>query len=202
MWRRDAVTGMQADAALWARAAQADDAAFAEIFDRHGDRVYRHARRLVAQQADAEDVTAMVFLEAWRSRTRVRVVDGSPLAWLLVTATNLSRNLERGRIRHERALRQLRIEDAPDHAEHVAEEQGVTSRRAPVQSSFGQLSRRDQEILMLCVIEELPPREVAVLMRVPAGTVRTRLSRAKKRLREALEAGHPDVVSQWRGVQG
>lgn len=196
------VASTQTDSALWARAVAADEVAFAEIFDRHGDRVYRHARRLVGQQVDAEDITAMVFLEAWRSRARVRLVDGSPLAWLLVTATNLSRNLERGRVRYERALRKLRIEDVPDHAEHLVDVLSEKSRRAPVQTSFAKLSRKDQEILMLCVIEQLPPREVAVLMRVPAGTVRTRLSRAKRRLREALEEGHPEVLSQWRGAQG
>lgn len=190
------------EAERWNRVVDNDESAFAAVFDRHGDRVYRHARRLVGQQVDAEDVTAMVFFEAWRSRARVRLVDGSPLAWLLVTATNLSRNQERGRMRHERALRNLHGEHTPDHADIVASRLGDEARRAPVQESFLMLSRKDQEILMLCVIEELPPREVAALMRLPAGTVRTRLSRAKQRSKEALESGHPGVVAQWREAEG
>lgn len=51
----------------WMDVLQGDGQAFAEIFDIHGDRVYRHARRLVVSRADAEDITAMTFVEAWRS---------------------------------------------------------------------------------------------------------------------------------------
>jgi RNA polymerase sigma-70 factor (ECF subfamily) len=55
-------------------------------------------RRLIAlghQPSDAEDLTAVTFLELWRRRTKVRFVEGSALPWLLVTALNVSRNAQR-----------------------------------------------------------------------------------------------------------
>lgn len=175
------------DEVLWERALGGDEGAFASIFDRHIDRVHRQARRFVTTATDAEDVTAIVFLEAWRLRRRVRMVDGSVIAWLLVTTVNVARNMTRSRARHERTLRRLRVDDASDHAESVIEQVMLDGVRAPLRTAFESLSRSDQEVLALCVIEELRPREVAALMRLPAATIRTRLNRAKRRLRNAVE---------------
>lgn len=171
----------------WSRAVAGDADAFADVFDRHHARVYRHAVRLSGSRSDAEDVTAMVFFEAWRRRQRVRVVDGSVIVWLLVTATNVARNQARSRRRHAALLARVRPESAhPDHAEGVLATEAAESDRMIVQGAFARLSPADQQVLALCVIEELPPAEVALLLRLPAGTVRTRLSRAKVRLRELL----------------
>src|SRR5690606_26350015 len=106
--------------------------AFAALFDRHVDRVHRHARRLAPTEADAEDVTAATFLEAWRLRRRIRIVDGSAIAWLLVTATNVARNASRSRRRHERMLRALHVDDAPDHADAVLDRIGRERFREPL----------------------------------------------------------------------
>ena len=89
------------EAALWSAARQADERAFAGVFDLHRDRVFRHAMRLADTRADAEDVVAMAFTDLWRRRDDVRVVDGSVLPWLLVTAANLSRNSHRSLLRRE-----------------------------------------------------------------------------------------------------
>lgn len=185
------------DDALWVRALGGDEVAFARVFDRHVDRVHRHARRFVARESDAEDITAIVFLEAWRLRHRVRVVDGSIIAWLLVTAVNVARNMVRSRIRYESAIRGLRIDTVSDHADEVLKQLVLEGARAPLRAAFETLSRGDQEVLALCVLEELRPREVAVLMRVPAATIRTRLNRAKRRLRVALEKLGPGVAESW-----
>ncbi|WP_223625905.1 RNA polymerase sigma factor [Microbacterium sp. EST19A] len=181
------------DVDLWARACAGDADAFAAVFDRHVDRVHRHARRFARTREDAEDVTAMVFLEAWRLRSRVRVVNGSVIGWLLVTAANLARNSARTRMRHERLLRRLHPETAPDHAEEVLEAETRAHRRGEVEAAFARLSAADQEILALCVIEEVAPADAARLLRLPAGTVRTRLSRAKERLRIAMVELAPDA---------
>ena len=81
----------QTDEQLWRAVVRGDGVAFAAIFDRHGDRVWRHAWRLMQHRQDTEDVTAAVFAEAWRKRSRVRIVDDSVLPWLLATATNCAR---------------------------------------------------------------------------------------------------------------
>ena len=84
------------EAAAWSAARGGDGPAFASLFDRHRDRVFGHALRLVRERHDAEDVTAVVFLEAWRKRESVRLVDGSIIGWLLVTTNYAARNHTRG----------------------------------------------------------------------------------------------------------
>ena len=84
-----------ADVTLWSRARTGDGEAFGRVFDAHRERVYRHALRLVDTVHEAEDVTAVAFLELWRRRDHVRLVDGSVLPWLLVTAGNVARNQRR-----------------------------------------------------------------------------------------------------------
>ncbi|UOQ90933.1 sigma-70 family RNA polymerase sigma factor [Agromyces endophyticus] len=175
---------------LWQRVLAGDDDAFAAVFDLHASRVHRQARRLVEARADAEDVTAMVFFEAWRRRRSVRIVNGSVIGWLLVTTTNVARNRERSRIRYEGLLRKVRVETVPDHADEVLDSFMRPAVRGRVREAFDGLSTRDQEILALCVLEELAPADVARLLHVPAGTVRMRLSRAKSRLRAALGEDH------------
>ena len=91
------------ESTAWAASLKNDENAFAVVFDLHRDRVYHHALQMTASVHDAEDVVAAAFFELWRGRKSVRVVDGSVLPWLLVTATNLSRNLSRG-VRRYRAL--------------------------------------------------------------------------------------------------
>jgi len=91
----------------WTLTLAGDGDAFGRVFDRHRDRIRRHAHALVPVPADAEDVVAMTFLEAWRKRSRVRLVDDSLLPWLLVTATNLASNLRRGSRRHAAMLARL-----------------------------------------------------------------------------------------------
>lgn len=174
------------DAVLWPRALDGDDRAFAEIFDRHADRVHRHALRFSANRQDAEDVTALVFLEAWRLRGRVRIVNGSVIGWLLVTAANIARNGSRTRARHERLLRDLRPQVVPDHSDAVLGADERARVQLGVREAFARLSVKDQEILALCVLEELAPQDVAAVLRVSPGTVRTRLSRAKARLRAII----------------
>jgi RNA polymerase sigma-70 factor (ECF subfamily) len=91
---------LESDEGLWRRSLDGDGEAFAFLFDRHRDRVFGHAFRLVQTRHDAEDVAASVFLELWRRRAEVRLVDGSVLPWLLVTTTNVGRNSARGTRRY------------------------------------------------------------------------------------------------------
>src|SRR5690606_19753998 len=99
--------------------------------------------------------------------------------------------------RYEQLLRGLRPEAVPDHADGVIEAETRAQRRDEVEVACARLRPRDQEILALCVVEEIAPVDVARLLRLPAGTVRTRLSRAKDRLRIAMVA-----LASDDGVQG
>jgi RNA polymerase sigma-70 factor (ECF subfamily) len=163
------------DAAEWARAVRGDGEAFGRIFDRHRDRVHRHGLRLAPTAADVDDLVALTFLEAWRKRSGVRVVDGSVLPWLLVTATNVARNQQRAARRHRALLARLPA------AEHTADP-AQRADYAGVAARFDELSLADRQVLTLCVIEGYSEREAAEALGVAVGTVKSRLSRARGRL--------------------
>jgi len=176
---------------------RADDAdAFGMLFDLHHDRVFRQALRLTASVHDAEDITAVVFLEAWRRRDAMRVVNGSVVGWLLVTANNVFRNHLRSTRRYRAALAGLPApEHAPDHAGAVDDRLDGDSRRAAVRAALARLPRRDQDILTLCVLEDFSTADAAEALGIAAGTVKSRLSRAKAKLSALVQEQDPTIMA-------
>ena len=174
--------------AAWAAALDNDGVAFAAIFDLHRDRVYHHALRMTANVHDAEDVTAATFLELWRRRRSVRVVDGSVLPWLLVTATNLARNLARGLRRYRTLIATLpRAEDArsaEDDALERAEEMRIASQ---VREALSALTPSDAALITLTMFEHYSAAQAAAALGISDGAARTRLHRARTRMATALE---------------
>ncbi|GAA0997327.1 RNA polymerase sigma factor [Subtercola frigoramans] len=160
-----------------------DADAFGVLFDLHHDRVFRHALRLTASVHDAEDVTAVVFLEAWRRRDSMRVTDGSIIPWLLVTTNFVFRNFSRSSRRYRVALEHLPLpQDTPDDADAIDERLDLDARRAALRQALAQLPRRDQDVITLCLLEELSTAEAAAALGIAQGTVKSRLSRARARL--------------------
>ena len=82
-----------------------DCEAFGCLYDEHVQVVFRFCARRSTDPDQAEDLTSITFLEAWRCRDRMVLVDGSVRAWLLGVAKNVVRNQERARRRHQVALR-------------------------------------------------------------------------------------------------
>ncbi|RFA13667.1 hypothetical protein B7R22_13525 [Subtercola boreus] len=180
--------------AVWASARNGDAAAFADLFDLHRDRVFRQALRLTRSQHDAEDITAATFYELWRRRDAVRIVENSVIAWLLVTTNNVARNVSRSRTRHRALLDRLPREDDRGAEAFEAVDARIDSERATqkIRSALAQLSIADQNVITLCVIEELPTAEAARVLNIPAGTVKSRLSRAKARLAVRADLLHAE----------
>ncbi len=176
------------DAERWDAARAGDPDAFGDLYERHRDRVYGHALRLTRSSHDAEDVTALVFLEAWRRREHVRVVDGTVLPWLFVTTANVIRNHDRAARRHRAAMSSLPPAiTSPDHAPEVDARIDRLDPGSDLRRAFAALPARDQEVITLCVLEELPLADAAATLRIPLGTLKSRLSRAKARLGRALD---------------
>lgn len=179
------------DADDWARAQAGDGEAFGRIFDRHRDRVRRHSLRLVPMPSDVDDAVAITFLEAWRARERARLVDGSLLPWLLVTATHVTRNLHRSARRHRALLARLPApEQTADHAELLDD--------GPASAALRSLTLADRQVITLCVLEGLTDREAAIVLGLAVGTVKSRLSRSKRRLADALDPADPDLYRPTR----
>lgn len=163
------------DAEDWERSVAGDGEAFGRIFDRHRDRLTRHSLRLVSHPHEVEDVVAITFLEAWRRRQQVRLVNGSILPWLLLTATNTSQNLRRSARRHQALLGRLPEPTAVvDNTDWI--EGGVAM------DALRLLGLPDRQVIVLCVLEGFTASEAATVLAVPLGTIKSRLSRAKRRL--------------------
>jgi RNA polymerase sigma factor (sigma-70 family) len=181
------VNSSEDEAAAWAKVLRGDGDAFVAIFDQHRDRTYRHALRLTANIHDAEDVVAGAFLELWRRRQSVRLVDGSVLAWLLVTTTNLSRNVTRGIRRYHSLIASLPRADVAQSAEDIVVRQIEELRLAiEIRDALGGLSSSDVALITLTSYEGYSSAQVATALGISDGAARTRLHRARSRMGKAL----------------
>src|SRR5207248_1933465 len=160
------------DAALWQRAAAGEADAFGTIFERHVRSVYNYCFRRTGDWAQAEELTAIVFLEAWRRRTQVELERDNALPWLLGVATNVLRNLRRSQRRHRAALERLPRERVTDFAADVDERLDDEREMRATLRALRNLPRADQEVLALCVWEELTYEQAAFALGIPVGTVR------------------------------
>jgi RNA polymerase sigma-70 factor (ECF subfamily) len=174
-----------ADAELVARLRGGDRRALAALFERYADRLYNHCFRRLGSYADAEDAVSTVFLTVWRHRRRFEVHDGSAAPWLYGTATNVARNLDRGRRRHLRVVSRvgtLGTPEVPDHADAVAGRLAAEQQMEELLARIRGLSRGEQDVLALVIWSGLSYAEAAAALGVPIGTVRSRLARARARL--------------------
>jgi RNA polymerase sigma-70 factor (ECF subfamily) len=124
----------------------------------------------------------------------VRLERELALPWLLGVATNVLRNRRRSQRRHRAALGRLPREHAHDFADEANGRLDDERQMQTVLRAVAELPRREQDVLALCAWAGLSYEEAAVALGVPVGTVRSRLSRARARIRELSSAhGHePD----------
>ena len=180
------------DGELWRRACQGEPECFGTLFDRHGEAVRAFCARRTGSLDAAEDLVSIVFLEAWRRRSEVELVDGNALPWLYGIARLTIQHRRRTALRHRRALHRLPPAPVtPDHADEVAARLDGERHLARLRSGFARLSAADRDVLVLCVWQGLTYAEAAVALGVPVGTVRSRLSRARSRLEAESGASRP-----------
>ncbi|WUJ74700.1 RNA polymerase sigma factor [Kribbella soli] len=174
------------DRELWAQAAEGDSGAFAQLYDRHARAIYNFLHRRTGSWSDAEDLTSAVFLQAWRRRADVVLDRDSALPWLLRTADYTVRNEWRSKLRYRRALAAAHLlhREVEDPADDVAGRLDDDRRIRAVLASLKRLPRQEHEVIELCVWAGLDQAAAAVALDVPIGTVKSRLSRARKHLRE------------------
>ncbi|MFD8595983.1 RNA polymerase sigma factor [Kitasatospora sp. NPDC059646] len=173
-----------------ARLRAGEPAAFAELFDDHARSVYNHAFRLTADRSTAEDVMSATFLEAWRLRDRIDAEGGSLRPWLLGIATNTARNHVRSNRLYRRAVLATAAAElsVPDHAEEVTARLDERRELAAALRVLGRLRPAEREIVALCLGEGLDYETAAQALGIPVGTVASRLSRARKKLRTLTAA--------------
>lgn len=180
-----------ADGTDWPRVGDADREAFQRVFERHVDTIHGFLLRRCGDLTLAEDLTSEVFLQAWRQRHTVRLHDGSLRPWLYGVASNLVRQHWRSRNRFGRAMARLPREVLdPGHDDLVASSLDNRARLHELQQAIDQLPAGQAEVWFMRVWEELEYDAIAVALSLPVGTVKSRLSRARARLRELVPDDH------------
>jgi len=172
------------DAELWERAVEGEPEAFGILFERHARPVYNYLFRRTADWSLAEDLTSVVFLEAWRRRRDVRLQHDLALPWLLGVATNVLRNRRRSQWRYRAALERMPRERGEDFADDANARLDDERHMRSALRAMSRLPKREQDVVALCGWADLSYEEAAAALGIPVGTVRSRLSRARARLRE------------------
>jgi RNA polymerase sigma-70 factor (ECF subfamily) len=185
------------DIAVVARAAGGDETALAALYDRHSRAVYSLALRVLADQADAEDVLQEVFAQAWRQAGRYDSRRGPVAAWLL----NMARTRAIDRLRARRARPDTHAtspEEAHLDLSMPAVDPGdalAAARDAErVRSALGELPVLQRLAIELAYFEGLTQSEIAERLEQPLGTVKTRIRLGLMKLRDVLSgtpAGGP-----------
>jgi RNA polymerase sigma factor (sigma-70 family) len=173
------------DAAVMRRSWDEPDR-FAEIFERHAEEIHRYAaRRMGAEVAD--DVLAETFVIAFQRRRRYDIARPDARPWLYGIATNLLHRHRRAEARRLRALsRELRSAAPEPLGDAVDARVSAYALRAHLAEALASLPARHRDVLLLVAWAELDYAEAAAALRVPIGTVRSRLHRARGALRQAL----------------
>jgi RNA polymerase sigma-70 factor, ECF subfamily len=174
--------GKDLDDALILRARRGDGAAVGHLYRRYHHHVRSFARRLLGDDASAEDLVHDVFVALPRALGAFRAQASLPV-FLLSIAANQSRTHVRSAIRRRRAMD--RLEQEPP-ASSVGPDREVERRQLAASLTLALDALPDEQRLafVLCEVEERTAVEVAAILEVPEGTVRTRLFHARRKLRE------------------
>ncbi len=162
------------------------DQLFRQLVHDHRKRLHRFIHKHIGNTSDAEDLTQQAFLEAARTYASFRG-ESALSTWLYGIAMNLTRNyLSRDPQRKyafegEQALEEMAT-DSADPADEIAGRQTLQA----LQRELADLPDEMREVLLLVALEEFSYEEAAVMLSVPVGTVRSRVSRARSRLRQRL----------------
>jgi RNA polymerase sigma-70 factor, ECF subfamily len=198
------------DSTLVERFNHGDENAFVEIMTRYRNKIFGIALSMLRNRADAEEITQDTFIRAHRGLARFRG-DSSLVTWLHRIAVNLSRNRYWyffRRHRHDSLSLDLAIgensdgtfadliaAETPDPAQENVREEFSTL----VAASMERLDRKHREILTMRNVMNLPYEQIAEMLHISIGTVKSRIARARENLRGALTELCPEFADAESG---
>ncbi len=182
---------MDPDSSLVSRCLRGDDAAWEELVRLHTRKIYALCYRFTGQGSEAQDLTQEVFLRVFRTLRTFRSTEGSFSTWLARVTRNLL-------IDHYRRTRQDRVTDSIEEQLPVLEEEGAAAAARPdhmiagreasdiLQATLQKLSPDLREAVILRDLQEMEYREIAQVLQIPEGTVKSRINRGRAELARLL----------------
>ncbi|MDD0858977.1 ECF RNA polymerase sigma factor SigK [Arthrobacter alpinus] len=163
-----------------------DEAAFEELYDAVAPRVYGLVRRVVRDQAQSEEVTQEVFVDVWAQASRFDADRGKAMSWILVIAHR--RAVDRVRASQASSDRDLRqgIKEYQESYDDVADTVETQMEAVRVRKALETLTESQREAISLAYYGGYTHQEVAELLKIPVGTVKTRIRDGMIRLRDKL----------------
>ncbi|HTT51745.1 MAG TPA: ECF RNA polymerase sigma factor SigK [Streptosporangiaceae bacterium] len=171
-------------AVLLGRVARGDSAAFGVVYDQVAGQVFGLARTVLRDPAQAEEVCQDVLLEVWRNAARFDTRRGTAMAWLMTLAHR--RAVDRVRAQQAATDREQRAARPEISYDSVAEAVEARLDAERVRRCLGSLTELQHESITLAYYQGRTYREVAALLNVPVGTVKTRMRDGLIRLRDCL----------------
>lgn len=170
-------------------ASHGDHEQFAVIFQRHYRSIFRFVVGAVGL-SDGEELAAEVFARAFTVRSRYDPAYPNALPWLYGIASNLVAGYHRDLARRARAHRRagLRVVFAAEFEQDAVNRLMAASQRPLIAYALSQLRREEAEVVLLFSVSSLSYHEISEVLGIPEGTVRSRLSRARRRLQASALA--------------
>ena len=174
-----------ADSDLLAMAGSEPEA-FGELFRRHSRSVYAYCARCTGNLDFAEDLTSVVFMEAFRLRRKLQLSNASALPWLIGVANNVMRNADRSLRRYRSALDRIPVPaDSASPEENTMERLGAQEALAGALEAISTLTQGEQDVVLLVLWSEFTYADAATAIGVPVGTVRSRLASARAKFKDS-----------------
>lgn len=169
---------------------------FGELFNRHAADIHRYAARRLGD-VTADDITADTFLIAFRTRRRYDRSRPSARPWLYGIAANLIHRNRRTEVRDLKAMARTGHDPVAESWTDRSDSR-VTAQAAHgvLAGALAGLSARDRDVLLLIAWADLSYLEVAEALSIPVGTVRSRLNRARRKVRSALGGADPTLTQE------
>ena len=191
------------------RAQQCENGAFEELLLLHQKKVYNLCLRMSANPDDALDLSQEAFLRAWRSLGQYQF-EASFSTWLFRLTSNICIDFLRRKKRRQETSLTESYDDSDEGAELSVpdaqpgpEQQAMTNEtKIELARAMEQLSPEHREILQLRVIEDLQYEQIADILGVRVGTVKSRLARARLSFRKILKAGNYFDSASSEPVEG
>jgi|TARA_B100001167_G_scaffold80827_1_gene48369 RNA polymerase sigma-70 factor (ECF subfamily) len=182
---------------LLAEVATGDSKAFEELTKKYGNLIWSIARRYLSNQAEAEDAVQEIFLALWQSASRFDANKGSEITFI---ATIARRRLIDGLRKNNKHKILQSIDDSISN--DVFQQKSNLEKNAELSLAIGileTLEKKDQELLSLSIYQGYSHVEIAKLLNLPLGTVKTKIRRNLMKIREKIKGGKMTVRDFYHG---